>query len=128
MNLPLTIADLVCGDDLDPFGTETTSDLQTLIQDVLHVLKEFPGSNPDDPNRGIGVETYLSGTADSLNVLPGLIQHQLSSDTRIDTCVAVVGQDTGDDKFTLKVSIGVNGAVVPLLFGWSNGSFTNLTP
>lgn len=127
MLLPLTIPDLVCEADLDPFATETTSDLQTLTQDVYHILKEFPGSNPDDPDRGIGVETYLSGTADALRTLPGLIQHQLLVDPRIDTCTATVTQ-TDDDKFALQILLGVNATVVPLLFGWSNGSFTNLTP
>ena len=82
-DLPLTYPDIVCLDDMDPFAGETTSDLQNLAQDVLHVLMEMPGSNPDDPSRGVGVDLYLGGTADAFSTLPGAIDTQLSQDDRI---------------------------------------------
>lgn len=124
--LPLTTTDLVCLDDLDPYGNETTSDLQNLVQDIFHILKEMPGSNPDDPKRGIGVETFLGGTVASLASLPGRVEAQLGEDDRIDSVSCTVSQ--ADENFVLHVSIGVAGTVVPLQFGWTDGQFTHLTP
>lgn len=126
ITLPLTYTDLICVDDLDPFANETTSDLQNLIQDIGHLLKEFPGTNPDDPDRGIGVETYLSGTLDNFRNLSALIESQVTKDPRVDTCTCSI--DTSTENFTVNISVGVSGTVIPLEFGWSDGNFTNLTP
>ncbi len=124
--LPLTYPDLLCvNGDLDPFGGETTSDLQSLIQDVGHLLQEEPGSNPDDPNRGIGVHLYLNGTVDAFKGLSGLIEAQLSEDDRIDGISCKVTTNP-NGTFLLRLDIGVNGTIVPLQYGWQDGNFTNL--
>ena len=125
-NLPLTIPDLVCDLDLDPFAAETTSDLQTLIQDVTHVLRELPGNNPDDIDAGVGVETYLNGTVDAFKTLPSKIEHQLLRDDRITAATATIAQQ-GDGTFTLSIVLNVANGVLPLLYGWQGGVFTNLT-
>jgi len=83
-NLPLTIPDLVCTDDLDLFIGETTSDLQTLDQDVLHIVIETLGSNIDDVNRGVGLPRLLSGTEDQLAAATAHVDAQLQKDDRID--------------------------------------------
>lgn len=127
-NLPLTIPDLVCVDDLDPFAGETTSDLQTLIQDVYHLLLEIPGSNPDDPDRGIGASTYLSGTLENFKSLPGRIETQLGTDDRISSVSCTITPQASDNTFTVNLNIGVGTQVIPLQFGWQSGVFTNQTP
>ncbi len=124
--LPLTIPDLVCENDLDPFGRETTSDLQTLIQDVYHLLKEWPGSNPDDPDRGIGVDQYLSGTANDLGKMCSLIEAQLSEDDRIDSAKTTLDLNADGSLNRILVTIAVGSAVIPLAFGWQDGQFTTL--
>ncbi len=123
-NLPLTIPDLVCVVDLDPFGRETTSDLESLIQDLFHLLVELPGSNPDDPDAGVGVDLYLSGTADRFATLTGQIEAQFGRDDRVDSVSASV---TPGDTPIINIAIGVDGAIIPLQFGWQNGNFTNLS-
>ncbi len=125
-SLPLTIPDAVCDPDVDPYGRETTSDLQSLIQDVTHVLKELPGSNPDDPDRGVGVDLYLGATAATLNSLCGLIEAQLNVDDRIQSTSATVELQE-DDTYRIKLDIEVGGEIIPLLFGWQAGNFTNLS-
>lgn len=123
--LPLTYPDLVCELDLDPFAQETTSDLQNLIQDVLHILREDLGSNPDDPERGCGVYNYLSGTVDQFATLCGTIETQLNTDPRINTASAKITPNP-DGTFLVRIDIGVGSDIIPLEYGWQNGSFTNL--
>jgi len=119
--LPITVPDAVCVLDLDPNGNETTSDLQTLEQDVLHVLIQTLGSNPDDPGRGVGIDQYLSGTQDDLAKLPGVIENQLEEDDRIDGCSAVLGQQA-DGSWLLAIQIQVDGSVLSLQYGYVQGS------
>lgn len=126
--LPLTFSDLVCVQDLDPNGNETTSDLQNLTQDVFHVLIETLGSNPDDPERGVGIDQYLSGTTDNLMALPRLIENQLESDDRIDAVTASVVKNA-DGSFTVAIELAVDGAVLGLQYGYtSNGGLLPLNP
>jgi hypothetical protein len=115
LSLPLTVPDAVCVDDLDPNGNETTSDLQTLAQDVYHILLEAPGSNPDDPARGIGLEGYLSGTTVDLGLVPRIIDAELRKDARIDSSSSTLVLND-DGSYSLNIAIDVNGSVLPLGF------------
>jgi hypothetical protein len=117
--LPLTYTDLVCLDDIDPSASETTSDLQNLLQDIYHVLIELPGSNPDDPTRGVGIDQYLSGTLTQLQTLPGVIDEQLTADPRITGCASSVQQTSGPFAFTITINVEVSGSVIGLQYGWS---------
>ncbi|HEX8795448.1 MAG TPA: hypothetical protein VF765_31075 [Polyangiaceae bacterium] len=90
--LPLTAPDLVCLEDLDPFGGETTSDLQSLWQDVYHILVETPCSNPDDPDRGVGLPKLLSGAVGDLVRICHVIDAQLKKDDRIDGAKSTLEQ------------------------------------
>lgn len=129
--LPLTYPDLVCVLDLDPNASETTSDLANLTQDIFHVLIELLSSNPDDPDRGVGIDQYLSGTLDDLAKVPRLIENQLESDDRIDAVSASLVQNAAGSEFpfTIAIDIGVNGSVLGLQYGWtSNGGLVPLAP
>jgi hypothetical protein len=118
--LPLTTSDLVCVEDTDPFAAETTSDLQSLEQDVFHILLETNGSNPDDPNRGVGIEEALSGTAEDAAKLPSRIEQQLGEDDRIDACTATLTpQSTGDYTYLLALNIQADGQVLGLSYGFN---------
>lgn len=127
-SLPLTYPDLVCMQDLDPNASETTSDLQNLIQDVYHVLFELLGSNPDDPDRGVGIDQYLSGTLDDLQKATRIIEAQLGEDDRIDTISANITQNPTTDPFPVSIiiEIGVDGSIITLQYGWE--SAVGLTP
>lgn len=116
--LPLTYADGLCVLDVDPLGAETTSDLQNLIQDVFHLLITWPGTNPDDPTLGIGVDLYLSGTTKDLDALQKKIPQQLLEDDRIPTCTASVTQEA-DGSFTLDVEIGVGSSTLGLQYSYT---------
>ena len=123
--LPLTVPDLVLLDDLDPFANETTSDFQTLTQDIFHLLKELPGSNLDDPNRGVGIQQYLSGDAAKLANLQQTIDAQIKQDSRVTGCSTTIDQDSSG-RFTLSINVAVSNEVLPLLFGFDNATFTLL--
>jgi hypothetical protein len=126
--LPLTYPDLVDVTDLDPFASETTSDLQTLQQDVLHVLIEQPGSNPDDPTRGIGIDNYLSGTAADLVKARSIIDQQLTQDDRITSSSTSIGPnpDTSVGGYIVEIAIIGSAGVFGLSYGWTQQ--TGLTP
>ena len=110
--------DLVCADDLDLFGSETTSELENLIQDVQHVILETLGSNLDDPQRGVGIFTYLSASADKLLGLPGIIETQLIEDDRITQCLCTISPSTEENTYNILVQIAVDGNQINLSFAW----------
>lgn len=126
---PLEYADLVCELDADPFARETASDLENLMQDVLHVLIEDAGSNLDDPDRGIGIDALLSGSDVQLTFAAAQIDAQITKDSRIDSSSTTLSQPDGGfvlngekfpaGSFLIEVMIGVNGAFLPLSFGFS---------
>lgn len=121
-NLPLTVPDVVCMLDVDAFGRETTSDLQSLTQDVFHRLIEMPGSNPDDETLGIGVEEMLSGPAPELARITRTVDQQLANDPRIDAVSSTLTKDgvgNGDATYTLAIRMVVNGSVVGLTFTYT---------
>jgi hypothetical protein len=126
-SLPLTYTDLVCIDDVDLFAMETTSDFQNLIQDVTHILVELNGSNLDDVNNGIGIETYLSGPTGQLTALCANIENELITDSRIDTCACTITNNPTDTNapYLIQVNIGVSGQIIGLQFAWN--SATGLT-
>lgn len=120
-NLPLTYADLVDVDDLDPFGGETTSDLQSLQQDVRHVLIELPGSNPDDPTRGVGIESYLSGTSADIVKATAINDQQLTQDDRITSSSTSIGPNPDPKVGGVIIEIRIVGStgVFGLSYGWT---------
>lgn len=135
--LPLTAPDLVCLDDVDLFASETTSDLQSLQQDVYHILLETPGSNIDDTNRGIGVEQLLSSSLDDVLMITQIIDVQLAKDDRINSCTSSLtelppgstlpdGTPLPDGGYLLELDIVAGSDVLGLSFGYSGPG--GLTP
>lgn len=125
--LPLTAPELVALDDLDLFAGEVASDLEALKQDVYHLLIEAPGSNPDDVDRGVGIDDMLSSPTTKLTSIPQIIEAQLQRDERIDAARARVvqiqpggalpdGTALPDGGYLLEVEIAVGESVVPLSF------------
>lgn len=123
----LQYPDAVLYDDADPLGAECTSELQVLEQDVYHVLIEEPGSNPDDPNRGIGIEGKLSGTEDDFLLLPSAIDAQLREDDRIDestTTITKVGPSGQQGAtYLVNIQIQVGEQVFALKYAMADGVF-----
>jgi hypothetical protein len=117
----IAVTDAVCYDDLDANGNETTTDAQALAQDVYHILLEILGSNPDDLNRGVGVEGFSSGSAQDLAALPSIIDSQLRKDTRIDSSQSslTVTSTTSPPSYSLLVNIVADGSIIPLGFSYA---------
>jgi hypothetical protein len=98
----MTMLDVLCFNDLDIFATEITDPLEQLGQDNYHRLIEAPGSNPDDLNRGFGIEERLSGVLDPA-IGPG-IEAELRKDTRNATVTAQV-TSTGPGQQRIEIAI-----------------------
>lgn len=111
--LPLTVQEVVCLYDVDRFARECRSDLEALVQDVLHILLEEFGSNLDVPDRGIGIMSLLSGSVANLRAVSQRIDQQLPRDSRIDTSSTDTTQDP-DGTYRIRIQIGVKGAVIGL--------------
>lgn len=73
--------DVVCYEDLDEFGEDLDDPIAELTQDIIHTLLEDFGTNPDAPNRSIGLEAALSGASDPS--LKHRIEVRLADDPRI---------------------------------------------
>jgi len=122
--LPLTYPDCVWTDDMDPMARETTSDLQNLQQDVMHLLIEDLGSNLDDLARGIGVDSALSGPSAVAAAMASRIDQQLGQDDRIDSSHTTVTQQgvpgtQGGATFAIEIEIVVSGTTLGLSFAYS---------
>jgi hypothetical protein len=113
--LPLTYADLVCSNDVDPTAAETTSDLQNLEQDVLHILIQKKGGNPDDPTRGVDIPNMLNGDTRLLNSLATTIDAEIGDDDRVDGSTTTIVQEANGN-WTISILIQVGAAVLPLNF------------
>ena len=123
--LPLTYPDALCFDDIDPLGRETTSDLQTLVQDVYHSLIEDPGSNIDcniaGVERGVGIYGLLSSSSTQpVQSIERRVATGILKDDRISTCtVKITAPTTPDGVYTIALTIGVGTAVLGLQFAFS---------
>ncbi len=120
------MVDALCLYDLDPYGRELNDPLQELWQDLLHRLLEAPGSNLDDPDRGVGLEDMLSQGFDASQGAPSQfvaqrIRADFLKDDRVLDCQAALNWDganvTGTiqivaNEGTLGVSIAYAGGVL----------------
>lgn len=110
MILPKTYKTLRWGDDMDPLGADTASDLESLEQDVLHIIAQALGSNIADQDHGIGAVGYLGGTEEKLKKMPGRIDAQLPDDPRITSSTTTYAK--ASDGYTIRTSLIVSGQVV----------------
>lgn len=106
--------DLDWFDDMDPFAGELTDPVAILKQDVYHMLIESPGSNLDDPDRGIGLEERLSSVA-NLRALESHIDAELQKDPRIDVAHTTIAA-VGDGSYTVSILIEYDGEELGLDF------------
>lgn len=105
------MSDLLWLSDMDPFGAETQSDRDELIQDSLHVIEQDLGSNLDDLTRGLGIASILSrpaaaGIATSAST-------ELAKDDRVQRCDATITTDDQGNQ-TLNVTIYTNDDILEL--------------
>lgn len=111
--------DLVCGEDLDEYASETDDELDQLAQDLEHRLFEDYGSNPDDEDRGVGLLSCLSGT-DNPTVVGRLIEADFMKDERVLSCIATVTRsDAGNAGVVATVDIEVTTTDGLLKLGYS---------
>jgi len=113
--LPKTYQTIRWTDDADPNFVDTASDLESLEQDVLHILMQVLGSNLDDPNRGVHAEGYLGATNLKIGELPHLLDSQLESDSRISSSQTTLTQTSANPvTFMVQCTVVVAGQVVKL--------------
>lgn len=103
------MTDLVCFDDLDINAAEMTDPVAELEQDFYHRLIEAPGSNPDDPLRGLGLLERLSDVVDPN--LAGEIDAEGKKDDRIDRVDTQV-TETAPGVYRLDIQIQPQGALI----------------
>jgi hypothetical protein len=117
--------DVVCFDDLDEFGRDLDDPLEELMQDVVHMLFESFGTNPDAIGRSIGLDDALSGPAD-----PNLrrrIEQKLAADPRIFAAQATISKiEDGRYQIDLKLQVNQQELGVSLAFD-SAGNVTRLS-
>jgi hypothetical protein len=113
------VTDLVCTDDLDPNGAETTSDLQALAQDLYHLIIETPGSNLADPTGGLGIEGILSGPAANVRRALAQFDAQIGTDPRVANSVTTVTSDANGQPLSANIEILPIGSLLPIQFAWS---------
>jgi hypothetical protein len=92
-------------DDLDLYGREMNDPLAELEQDVVHLLLESFGSNPDAPRRGAGLLDALSGAYDA--GLRSRIEGKLTDDARIDAAKVTLTAET-ESSVRIDIEIQVN--------------------
>jgi|HubBroStandDraft_6_1064221.scaffolds.fasta_scaffold88330_2 hypothetical protein len=113
--LPRTYQEARWLDDLDPSGAETASDLESLEQDVYHIIKQVLGTNLADMQKGVGAFNYLNGTSVQLRAMPGIIDAQLAQVTRITTSQSSVMQQA-NGAWLVSVVVEVGAQVLNLQY------------
>jgi hypothetical protein len=125
INFPLTDPDLRGVLDMDPYASETTSEAENLAQDCYHFLISLPRSNPDAPDRGVGVQQYLSGTTNDLATLPAKIEADFLKDPRIQGCAATL---TLEPDGTYLIGVKVEGVIGVFVFSYGYSQAGGLVP
>ena len=101
--------DLICFDDVDLNAAEMNDPIAELEQDFYHRLIEAPGSNPDDPDRGLGLPDRLNDILD-----PNLareIDAEGKKDDRIDQ-VDMLVTETAPGIYRVDIEIQPQGALI----------------
>lgn len=107
--------DLRCYVDLDLFAAECDDPLEELEQDNFHRIVEAPGSNLDDPDRGLGISSVLSGVAD--RSLGPRAEAELLKDPRNRAVRARVSSD-GDGSYRMDLEVEADEGVVAMAVGF----------
>lgn len=97
-------------DDLDEFFRELDDPFAELSQDILHMLDEVFGSNPDARTRGAGLTRALSGGANRIPLIKSQIEAQLHDDNRISASnVLITARPTEKGSYDVHLVVVVNG-------------------
>jgi hypothetical protein len=116
--------------DADDLMTETTSEIQNLVQDLTNRLTELPGSNLDfgTPNtRGIGIMLYLSATTAKLSGLPGRIDAEFEQDPRVTTSATTLVRQP-DGSYLISSQVQTVAGVFGIGWAWSQSGIAPLPP
>ncbi len=108
-------------DDMDEFGRELDDPLAELVQDVVHLLLEVFGSNPDALGRGVGLVAALSGPASRIPGIRAQIESQLHDDPRISNAKATITATDSRGTYRIDLEIEVNGADLALALEVDSG-------
>lgn len=109
------MVDALAFDDLDEFGRELDDPIAELEQDIVHMLFESYGSNPDAPQRSIGLEDALSGPIDT--GLKYQIESKLTNDLRIVGAQATLTKlDGGTVRIDLQIQANESELGIALVF------------
>lgn len=98
------MTDLLCLDDVDALGREVGA-RDAYIQDMYHRLIEEPGSNLDDPDRGLGIIGWLSAPYN--DQWPGMIAAECMKDDRTANASATL-TPRGDGGFLISLELTTN--------------------
>lgn len=119
------MVDVVAFDDLDSFGEELDDPLEELLQDLYHRLLEPPGSNLDDPDRGLGLEDALSAAVD-VATLSARIEAEFRKDDRVSASRVTI-TETAPREYLISIDVepdvevlGLTGAQIARLAVVSN--------
>lgn len=118
--------DLTCLDDLDSYMAENASPFDDYLQDCYHRLLEAPGSNPDDPNRGLGLDQMLSGTVDPQ--IKARIEGELKKDSRtqsVQVVIIPITLPTGAG-YQINIRLQADGRTLGLVIQTDGTSFTRV--
>jgi phage baseplate assembly protein W len=105
--------DFDCWDDLSLFDRDLTDPVEVLAQDVYHILIEPPGSNIDDPDRGIGIPDLLSAPSDP--TLAHRIDSQVQRDDRVSSCQTTISENS-PGVLRVDLHIDTSGGAIDLAF------------
>lgn len=103
-------------DDLDDQGRELDDPLQELEQDVVHILLETFGSNPDDLARGIGLGGAISGNAKRVPHIKSQIESQLHDDERIQNASCEITPTDSRGAYRVDLTLVVAGQTLGLSY------------
>lgn len=96
-------------DDMDEFGRELDDPFEELVQDVVHLLLEAYGSNPDALTRGAGLTGALSGPDKRIPTIRAQIESQLHDDTRLSNATVSIQPTDTRGSYRVDLVLTVNG-------------------
>lgn len=97
--------DIRCGDDLDPFGRDAAP-LEALAQDIYHLLITNKMSLLQDPDWGLGLESYLGKPLPS--TLAGDIEGAVRRDDRVSDARCMISKVAGaEDSYRIDLQVEV---------------------
>jgi hypothetical protein len=110
------MADGLGFDDMDEFGRELNDPLAELEQDVVHMLLEAFGSNPDVPTRGGGLVAALSGSAARIPAIRTHIESALQDDLRVASATVDIQATDTAGKYSVAIGITTSADALDLAF------------